>query len=106
VAKSVVSFTYASIEGLEVTATRLAERLEVSFRLHDSMYLGGDYLLAGDTSGEHVVVQHNEGGEERAEDVDAPTIVRVEATTRPHHVEAVANEIGLTLLRREDWERP
>jgi len=97
-------FHVRHIEGLEVTATRLAERLDVSFTLHDSMYLGGDCLLGGDTGGEHVVVQHNEDGEERAEDVDASTIVRVEATTRPHDVEAVANAIGLTLLRREDWQ--
>lgn len=100
-----VSLVFAADDQIEAVAQALSARLDLSFELHDSLYRGGDYWLGGSLSGEHVIVQVNADLDEPAEDVDSPTIVYVEATSRSTAFEDAGAAVGLLLLRRTEWER-
>lgn len=104
-AVTVTSHVFASEEGVDATAQRLAQLLDLTFTPHDSSYRGGAYLVAGHVGGEEIIVQRNEDLDEPAEPVDAPTIVYVESTLRPVEVESAAMALGLQLIRRERWSK-
>jgi hypothetical protein len=97
---------FASADGIEQTATRIGSAVGLVFEWHDSSFRGGDYLLAGDwrTFGsEQVIVQLNDDMGERAEDVNAPTLVYVEATRRADELIDRFTTQSLVLVRREEW---
>jgi hypothetical protein len=105
----VASLTFASGESVEATVRRLGTVTDLYFELHESMYRGGDYFLAGDwrtPHSEHVIVQRNEDLDERAVEVDAPTIVHVELTDRAAELIGTFRRHGLALVSREDWDAP
>jgi hypothetical protein len=102
----VTSLVLSGDDDITTTAEHLASRLGLTFEVHDSSFRGGDYLLAGEPTGEHFIVQRNEDGDEQAEDVADSTIVYVEATSRAKEVAEAAADAGLRLVRREDWSKP
>lgn len=93
-----------AIDELVVEVRRAAG---VDFRRHESGYLGGEYLLAGDLRNEHFVLQQNrvddDPDDEYAEPAfsDYSVLLQVNATLRADELRAqLAAIAGLDFLRR------
>ena len=81
--------------------------LSVHLEGHESGYLGGDYFLAGDLRGEHVLIQRNhvdEGDEEEVAEpqfADYPVLLQVNATPRGDELKCRLLAIeGVDFLKR------
>jgi hypothetical protein len=91
----------------------IEQALGIRFRLHESLYKGGDYFRVGEWGGEEIVVQLNrfefEGEDEIAEAgfPEYPVILSIEWTRRGHELQQrLATIAGLDFLRREVRPEP
>jgi hypothetical protein len=100
-----VNLTLGSPATIEEVAMKVGQALGITFKLHDSMYLGGDYYRSCSVDGEFIV-QHNDDLGEPAEPThpELPTLVRIETTARS---EAAINEalqpLDLIMIDRDAW---
>lgn len=92
-------------DSLSEMCMALASVLGVTFELHDSDYMGGDYYVAGSLAGEHFIVCKNVI--RNCDDMPEPDypeftiIVEVNANERPDDVRQLLARIeGLQFLHR------
>jgi len=92
---------------LDELRAAVEKALSVHLEGHESSYLGGEYFLAGDLRGEHVLIQRNhvvDGDEEEPAEpqfADYPVLLQINATTRGDELKGQLLAIkGLDFLRR------
>ena len=94
------SLTFCTNSDLDTARLIVQTITRTALAPHESSYRGGDYFLGGSDLDGEIIVQRNEDLDERAVDLDAPTVVYIGPTARADEIVNTFALEGLQLVAR------